>query len=215
MKQSNEPIGNKMIAKWFIYREAEKRSVPVEVRISAGKGTVTFSASAELSGGVKIYERRENLYDLQRDVTAIVADSVEFKWVKMILVTATIDSPTRMTDEDGGAGLTFTYSPVEVAKSGKRLYRRENGGTKIEDGWPPTGEFNRSWAFGDCSKSLIPDTLENRAAVEHVASGIMAIAGKLRTMMSPEKIEASLLSAKSGIPLLAHQPDKDHEKKAR
>ena len=121
------------------------------------------------------------------------------------------------------AEVTVKVDCVQLAETpqGKRHRWREVGGrydaadAQGEKGWPATGvapeskeSWRRKYENGDDRplRALVPDTPENRLALEEVVAGFGRLRATLQQFLAPEKIHATLAAVAAGGGPLALPP---------
>jgi hypothetical protein len=140
---------------------------------------------------------------------------MKYEWRRMLLVEVDSDLPDDSEDFVAGAGeemrvtkteakVSLRVSQYEVAESkgGRKVHRCNDGSGTVMEGLPETGaRQSDSWTESDM-RALVPDTKENRQAIQSVIDGFGKLRDKLATLLSPEKIEKSLVQINAGMKLL-------------
>jgi hypothetical protein len=206
------------------YRKAGRPLRKVEVRVQeqhSGRRTSTsfYVRIPEL----QLELRHKDVDQLRALVFAELDKRDEIKWVPWLHVTVEGDIDV-MHDPDASddalpkgnirSSLRLHYDRVLLADDGDRkLSRGVNDDGEPEkcvfDRWPEVGEKKVHRGTYDNEKwkheiaALVPDTEENRRALDAISTGMANLLQKLGSLLSPTRIEKTLLQIqKSGVPLL-------------
>jgi len=114
--------------------------------------------------------------------------------------------------KDAKCDITLEYERLQLGQIGEQKMQRDfnnyhNGHTYYAqacEGWPSVGkpvqdEYKWSHRSKDYfeMRALVPDTPENRTALDAISEGFGSLLKKLTDLLSPEKVNATLAEVKS------------------
>jgi hypothetical protein len=240
--------GEKKVATWKYESRAGTLDVPVYMIDYSQKGRYEQQQAGKVAVfRVKLDDpeiRLENtdINALKTEVWAAIKDKLSIVWRDMLYVQTEgnahgIDAKDpegyRRKGERGAGKVEFDYKPVQITEfNGKKMSRHlesvYNGNSTwstASEGWPEVGHPSR-YHYGkdkvDRSevRALIPDTPENRAALDQIADGFKALHKRLLGLLSPKSIERTLanvgtagllLPAPEAVPEVFDAPEADDE----
>lgn len=119
------------------------------------------------------------------------------------------------TTAEHSMSVSIQVTELQLAETpdGDQKYREQSyySKWKVMDGWPEVGlpqadPDERRWRFKPKHemRALVPDTPENRQAIENIREGMRMLARKLELVLAPENITSTLRAAsmKPGMPML-------------
>ena len=117
-----------------------------------------------------------------------------------------VEDPLDLISRKGGCNVSISYERLQLGElSGQKMQRYwdnyHEGKTYYDTphtGWPEVGKLtpseNPRWWDLDERKTrcLIPDTIENRAALDVITGGFKSLLNKLHVLLSPENAQKTL-----------------------
>lgn len=93
---------------------------------------------------------------------------------------------------------------VGTDHAGRRVSKGEYGWEgRVKQGGPETGDYKARWNDEPGgTAALVPDTPENRAALNALFAQLEALHGHLKRLMAPDALAATLAKVAGGLPML-------------
>lgn len=176
-----------------------------------GNGT-TFAAY--------LHSPEETLRDASIDVLETKAKEAMqrrkgLEWERFIYVTYSGSSESPQADDTtfmAKSGLRYEIVEVATLADGEKTHRfanRARYGRQAYEGLPDVGPIDQYSDEDPEMRALIPETPENMQALQSIREKFIALNSRLRELLEPKRIQATLTAISGGVPLnLMHEPEK-------
>jgi hypothetical protein len=201
-------------------------------------GATTFFR-VEISD-LDIREEHPDINILKHQVWAELDKKLAIKWTDWLYVEVSgdidtivrkldadddpVEDPLDLVSEKARCNVVIEYSRLQLGQIGDQKMQRDlnnyhQGKTyynTAREGWPDVGasEPDRWYKKSREMRALVPDTAENRAALDAISAGFDKLLQRLRDIMSPDKVLATLAGVKVGQLALPGVTEEKDEHKA-